>query len=509
MNTRRTMLGVLLVLALLIVHGVVSGATVVGGGTHESPGPIWFTSDTIGGPRVNLIFPSNAPGTFLFGADVARLPVAISAGGVRTLLVFEVPGGTRPVRHGVVQTAPGNRLLGVELDPVPALPGDGTLAGVVSTTQGDFALLIDMQFPLPDEDPARFSLRPALLMLEATRWRRVPLPEEIDRAHEWRLVAIGPAPAIIEHRAPAMSRVWVRGEDGSWSAQIWAIPRDARHVAPGAGGLVVERPGDGGRPEFTFVRGESVIARGRLDDCPPDHGMGIMGDRIVVAGVDRSAGEPRLYAGVIGPDGAVEYSGELRPVSPISRRDVETLIVLIASAALTTILFLLRVGHEADGVMRIPVGYALAPTWKRAGAAMIDLAPALLGVMWFWPAPAPGSSMSDLTMAYGPWPPLTVGGIVFLHSTLGEWLFGRTIGKTIAGCRTVSTKTARRPTLLQAAGRNFVKVACPPLAMVQAMSPGRPEPWGFSTTVVVPADGQGGGVEAEGAGEGGEAAGRD
>lgn len=506
MRHRWPMVGLLGFLALSLIAGVVSAATTVGGGgPDDDSGPVWFTSDTIGGPRINLIFPGNEPGTFLFGTDVARLPAAISAGGVRTLMVFEIPGGTRPVRHGVVRMAPGDRLVGVELRTLPSLPGDGTLAGVASTSQGDFALLMDLQFPLTGEDPERFSFQPALLVLTPTKWERVALPEGIDRAHEWRLVSIGPAPAIVEHRAAEKARVWVRHDDGSWSAQLWSIPRDARSIAPSAGGLVVERPLDGGDMAFSFVRGESVVPRGGLEDCPQDHAFAVSGDRILVVGVDRSGSDPRLYSALLGRDGAVEYSGDLRPISPISRRDIETLAVLVASAALTTVLFLLRIGHEAQTVIRIPVGFALAPTWKRVGAAVIDLAPAMFGVLWFWPAPASGSSMSDLTMAYGPWPPLTVGAIFFLHSTVGEWLFGRTIGKTIAGCRTVSTKTGRRPTLMQAAGRNFVKVACPPLAMVQAMSPGRPEPWGFSTTVIIRAEGPGGGVEQESAGGGGDA----
>ncbi|MCA9281369.1 MAG: RDD family protein [Phycisphaeraceae bacterium] len=466
------------------------GEMVVGGGGDQGAGaaPIWFTGEMVGGTRVNLILPENEAGTFVFGIDVARAPIAMTRDGVRTLLVFEVPasdGGSRPVRQAIAEFGPGDRLIGARLEVLPSLPGDGAFAGVVSTDQGDFALLIDLQFPLVGEDPAMFSNKPALLMLGAGGWARVALPDGIDRANEWRLVSMGSVPAIVEHRASARARVWVRGADGSWDPQVWAIPRGVRDVVGGAGGMIVEHY-EGSSARFEFVRGEAVIGRGKVADCPVDHSFGLIGDEIVVAGVDRSGSDARLYSARLERDGTVSYSGDLRPVSPISRRDVETLVVLIASAGLTMTLFLLRIGSAGQGVIRIPVGASLAPTWRRAGAAMIDLAPALMSVLWLWPMPEGGSTMADLTMAYGPWPPVTVGAIMFAHSTIGEWLFGMTLGKAIAGCRTVSTKTGRRPTFAQAAGRNFVKVACPPLGMVQAMSPGRPEPWGFSTAVILP-----------------------
>ncbi|MCA9283377.1 MAG: RDD family protein, partial [Phycisphaerales bacterium] len=236
--------------------------------------------------------------------------------------------------------------------------------------------------------------------------------------------------------------------------------------------------------------------------CPIDHSFGMLGDEIIVAGVDRSERDAKLFSARLARDGTSEHTGALRPVSPISQRDVETLVVLIASAALTMILFLMRIGSAGQSVIRIPAGSSLAPTWRRAGAAVIDLAPGLFGVLWLWPMPEGGSTMADLTMAYGPWPPVTVGAIMFVHSTVGEWLFGMTLGKAIAGCRTVSTRTGRRPTLAQAAGRNFVKVACPPLGMVQAMSPGRPEPWGFATVVIMPArEGEGPGERSGGKGD--------
>lgn len=481
-------------IALPAPHAASGAVTVGGGGSQEVrastgqmvPAPVWFSAETLGGVRINLVLAGSEPGTFILGPDVARAPVAISSSGARTVMVFETPGGSRPVRQGVAEFGPGRRLVNVDLRALASLPGDGALAGVVSTPTGEFALLLDMQFPLEGESREAFEQGPALLRLSGDGWARQALPEGLDPANRWRLIAIDQTPAIVEHTEPGRARLWLRDQDGSWNAQIWAIPGDAREMIGVSGGVLVERP-DAGDAVFEFVRGEAALPRGRIESPPADRAWAPLGDRIVMIGVDRTGESPVLWSAVIGADQSTLHAGTLRPVSPISRRDVETLIVLIASAALTTILFLLRIGTAGQGVVLIPEGSSLAPTWKRGAAVLMDLAPALALVMWLWPMPENGSSMADLTMAYGPWPPLTVAGLVIAHSAICEWLFGRTLGKALAGCRTISVRNGKKPTFAQAMGRNFVKIACPPLGMVQAMTPGRPEPWGFGTTVIVPA----------------------
>ncbi len=470
-------------LCVVLVFASCARAAVVAGGTGD--GPVWFASETIGGTRLNMIMPGSGGGAFVVGPDVSRLPSHLSAGGDRTIVVFDVPGGVRPVRRISARFGPGDRLLGVDLVPLAPLPEDGTLAGVAASPRGVFALLTGLQFPLPTDDAPSFAQGPAFVELTRDGWVRRALPAAIDEGNVWRLMAIDATPAIVEHTGRDTARVWLLGEEGAWSAQVWAIPGDAHAVVPSSGGVLVEML-NGGTASLLFVRGETAQARGSVEGAPPGHAMAPFGDGAVLIGVDRTGADPRLWGASLGGDGRVMHSGALKSVAPINRRDVETLLMLIASAALTTVLFLLRIGHDASGVIVLPAGMSIASTWKRAGAMLIDLAPGLAGVAWLWPMPEGGGSMSDLSMAYGPWPLMTVGAVMFLHSTLSEWLFGRTIGKAIAGCRTISTRTGGRPTLRQAAWRNFIKVACPPLGMVQAMTPGRPEPWGSDTTVVVP-----------------------
>jgi len=85
----------------------------------------------------------------------------------------------------------------------------------------------------------------------------------------------------------------------------------------------------------------------------------------------------------------------------------------------------------------------------------------------------------DLLMLY-----LATIGVGFLLGTLGEWLFGRSVGKALTGCETVSPVFAksdsgqvspevRRVSLGRAVVRNSFKWLIPPVAMAGVSSPER------------------------------------
>jgi hypothetical protein len=68
-------------------------------------------------------------------------------------------------------------------------------------------------------------------------------------------------------------------------------------------------------------------------------------------------------------------------------------------------------------------------------------------------------------------------GIGFGHTTISEWLTGRSIGKMLTGCEVVHPRFAQgpdgqvdvaleRPALWRAAVRNLVRWTFPPLALV-------------------------------------------
>jgi hypothetical protein len=75
-------------------------------------------------------------------------------------------------------------------------------------------------------------------------------------------------------------------------------------------------------------------------------------------------------------------------------------------------------------------------------------------------------------------------GVGLAHCTLGEWLFGRSLGKGLVGCRVFHVRLSRgadgtitpavsKPTLWRALARNIVKWLLPPVAMAGLNLPDR------------------------------------
>ena len=71
-----------------------------------------------------------------------------------------------------------------------------------------------------------------------------------------------------------------------------------------------------------------------------------------------------------------------------------------------------------------------------------------------------------------------------MHSALGEWLFGRTIGKAITRCRTATLK-GERPRLWQASLRSLVKLLFPPFALFMFLDARRRHPGDLVSGTVV------------------------
>src|SRR5690606_31387250 len=96
------------------------------------------------------------------------------------------------------------------------------------------------------------------------------------------------------------------------------------------------------------------------------------------------------------------------------------------------------------------------------------------------------------------WTVLTLLGLGFVHCTLGEWLFGQSLGKALVGCEVVSVGVSRkvdgsvlpvasRVLLWQAAVRNLIRWGLPPRAWGGPSSPARRhrgDRWARATVVI-------------------------
>jgi uncharacterized RDD family membrane protein YckC len=182
-------------------------------------------------------------------------------------------------------------------------------------------------------------------------------------------------------------------------------------------------------------------------------------------------------------DGAVIYQGAARLGGPISSQELKLLAVALVGIMGLILIFVLRPESPAKAV-NLPPGVALAEPGRRAAAGLIDaLIAGLAG------AAITGVPLSALVIGYGQDRDQTAGTLLLAilavgiaHGTFGEWLFGRTLGKLLAGCGVARPRTLKapdgenipalsRPTLARALLRNLIKWLIPPLAILGMNGP--------------------------------------
>lgn len=456
------------------------------------------------GARLYHVPGAAASGTVLQAQSLPVGPVRVAAWGERVYMVYEPVDLT--AAHGVrsVRTI----AIGAEQPPgwftytppdrqeaLAALPAEGTLAGLVGTRAGPVALLLDAK-----------GGRAQLLHMGGEGWGDVPLPPGFDESSGWRITALGDGFALAEFPGRGPARLWtmpvawlasrtaapVAGTDEGppapagppeWTSRLSALTADDAFIAPGWVGdwLVAGKWADGGALTLDLVRGEERFLLARLSDIPKGHTLFTVGERAFVAWFD--AGDEQLLdlAVVSTVTGRVLHRGPAIPASPLRSRDLQVLALLLGAVVLTVVIFLLRPEAASRPAIQMPPDTALAEPAPRALAGAIDLFPCFLlaarvtgaPIAVVLGAPFGGGGLGEVNA--GLWP--FVGGlaIFFVHSALGEWLTGRTIGKAIVGCRTVSTDGGPI-SLWQSVSRNAVKAMAPPVAALVLMDPRRRHP---------------------------------
>jgi uncharacterized RDD family membrane protein YckC len=183
--------------------------------------------------------------------------------------------------------------------------------------------------------------------------------------------------------------------------------------------------------------------------------------------------------------GRVLYEGPTTGGGVFSAREFQTLAVALLLITAVVLLFALRTDGGA-AAPALPPGLAIATPGQRLIAALADLAPGVLlasavaGV-------GPGQMFNPLIFL-GPeaepmaWPMALLFSVV--HCTIGEWAFGRSVGKWLVGLRVVSigrdevTGRVRLAPLRfwQAALRNIARWGIPALGMLILVDPSRRYP---------------------------------
>lgn len=181
--------------------------------------------------------------------------------------------------------------------------------------------------------------------------------------------------------------------------------------------------------------------------------------------------------------GKVLYRGPLKSNYWLTTREYQVLVAMLVVVMGAVLVFVLRA--EPSQSANLPKGVVLAEPSRRFLAAVIDYLPAALLVETLFSLPT-GTLLLPSQMLgeqFTVWALLTAFGLAAAHSTLGEWLFGRSLGKLLTGCVVASVRPRAagagspaseapegeqplsRPVFWQCLARNIIKWFAPILGL--------------------------------------------
>jgi hypothetical protein len=184
---------------------------------------------------------------------------------------------------------------------------------------------------------------------------------------------------------------------------------------------------------------------------------------------------------------------------------MQALMLVIGAVMVGVLLFVLR--SESKTPLVLPDGFALASPSRRFAAAAVDFGLVYLAAAMAWRI-HPGELISAAVLTGSPRTLYPVASIIvggWLYATVLECWTGRTLGKRLFGALVfgirptagrapgadqpgsvrVGDQVIARPTIVQAALRNLVHWAAPPLAMLILLDPNWRHPGDVLSSTVV------------------------
>jgi hypothetical protein len=519
---------------LVLVNAAAAGQGLPGAGSPGEPAHGWVALPNSAGavvvhlpPRTSAPgFVAAEPGAAHVATTLSREPEALAAWDSRLWLVFPPEAGSvnQRQRHVFTLAAEPGPLGSVwvidpavgRLDSLPSLPGDGELVGIVGTALGPAALTRPI-----DGEPRLLLLRPG-----AERWLRVVMPA-VGEGPVW-LVAGPSGPAILERqdRGAVLHRGTLTPANDGQVSTVWTEERIQLALMDGQPAPVPERvllvsgqlvgiTSTGMRLSIWNPTASGTYLLTVLEGVPAECAVVPLDDvgRLAITwqgepssvppGVPRPAAQPvTRIAEVSVFTGSVVFSGPARVKGPFSSQELRLLAVALVGVMALVLVFVLK-PQSAGKPVHLPAGLALAAPGRRMIAGLMDGAfAAVLG------AQLTDVPLGTLVSGIGADADARAGmlllvtlGVAVIHGTIGESVFGRTLGKLLCACAVACPRMVKMPDgalepalarapLHRALARNLIKWLIPPLAMLGMSGPDHRHRGDLAggTVVVTPAE---------------------
>lgn len=307
-----------------------------------------------------------------------------------------------------------------------------------------------------------------LVRLVRNRWVKADLPEDwpVD-GRCWLLL-----PHLTDERPTLVAvprgggEVWVYRHDGDqWQRRVHPLDTTGELAAVSIEGqIVLGRRAEGGQDlslELTLLRPESVSAIPALripDAAGASWSLLAVGQTLALVALDSNNQitwtREALSGEVILPPTPLEESAGYTLLDNTGF----SLSMGVMAVALLIMFLVWRRDFDAARAT-FPEGYGPADLLRRALAALIDLAPAVLAVVLLWGIPPRelfANWYAQTPTREAMEPVLAVIGLFILHTFLTELFTASTLGKRLMGIR-VASLDGKLPNIWQIAARNLFK----------------------------------------------------
>ena len=436
------------------------------------------------------VTPSNATPTANVASRLSVLPEAIAADGRKVFLCFPPIRGEDGVSRRRVLTLSTESYAGgsrwrytgtPRLQPLASITMEAELFGFASAPSGLHALLLA-------------PTGPTLLRLDDQAWAPIPLPSDLTRRDQsWSLTLLsaGDRLVLVDASDPAAPHIWFRHDDPErddaleWTRADAALEQASRGFQRAS---AVALPGERlawldptGDEDLQLV---TAIPLGRFELGPVQPAGGDVALFAAGTGSDvmllaRTADEKGLgelsISRISTATGTVLTESPLRTAGPVSAAQFVLVIVMLASVLMLIVTFVFWPEHPREPTL--PSHLRAASASARLIASAVDLvlaaipAAMLLGVPisdallpWFSEDPLSSFGATALALAFAA-----------AHATIGEWAFGRSLGKAMLGLEVLieSAGELRKPLLWEAVVRNALKWGLAPVSLAGLASSGR------------------------------------